>query len=118
MTAILVPAGLLLSAAAIYHGYLGQTRLIGPATFTNRQAKALVGLIWQFSTVTWAICGFIIALSPWLFDDEARLLAVLCACLPVVYGIAGNCWITRGRHFGWKVFAAVVGLAVVGALLG
>lgn len=31
MPIILVPAGLAFVVAALYHGYLGQTRLIGPA---------------------------------------------------------------------------------------
>ena len=115
MPLILVPTGIACIAAALYHGYLGQTRLIGPAKFPNRQAQALVGMIWQFSTASWAVCGALIALSPYLFDTGSRRVAVVCACLPICWGIVGNFWITRGRHFGWKIFAAIVASAVAGA---
>ncbi|MEG3176836.1 hypothetical protein U1872_11400 [Sphingomonas sp. RB3P16] len=117
MPIILVPAGVACIVAALIHGYLGQTRLIAPAKFPGGQAKALVNVIWQFSTAIWAVCGAIIAASPWLFDDHARPVAVLCACLPLAWGIVGNAWITRGRHFGWKMFAAIVSVAIVGVYL-
>ncbi len=116
MPSILVPVGLLCIAAAAYHGYLGWTRLIAPATFPNSQAKALVGMIWQFSAAVWMVCGGVIALSPWLFDDRVRPWAVVAACVPIVWGIVGNAWVTRGRHFGWKLFASIVVAAVAGAL--
>jgi hypothetical protein len=103
--------------AAILHGYLGQTRLIAPATFPHGQAKSLVVLIWQFSAAAWAVCGAIIAASPWLFSDEVRPVAVAVACLPLLWGIIGNAWITKGRHFGWKIFAGVVGAAILGAFI-
>jgi hypothetical protein len=115
MPIVLVPVGLACMAAALYHGYLGQTRLIDPATFPSRQAKEMVGMIWQFSTAAWAVCGAIIALSPWLFPSRFRLESVICACLPIGWGILGNAWITRGRHFGWKIFAGIVAAAIVGA---
>jgi hypothetical protein len=111
---VLITTGLVCVVAALYHGYLGQTRLIAPAIFPNSQAQALVGVIWQFSTAMWASCGAVIALSPWLFDDKDRQLAVMLACLPLVWGIVGNAWITRGRHFGWKVLAAIVAAAIIG----
>lgn len=117
MTAILLPTGLLCAALAAYHGYLGQIRLIDPATFESRQAKALVGMIWQFSAAAWVICGLIIAAAPWLFDDSARPVAVILACLPIMWGVVGNAWVTRGRHFGWKLFAMVVAAATTGAFL-
>ena len=117
MPVILAAAGIACIAASLYHGYLGQSRLIAPATFPNRQAKELVGMIWQFSTATWALCGAIIALSPWLFRDEVRPAIVICACLPLGWGIIGNAWITRGQHFGWKIFVAIVAVAIAGAFV-
>jgi F0F1-type ATP synthase membrane subunit c/vacuolar-type H+-ATPase subunit K len=114
---ILVPAGLACIVAALIHGYLGQKRLIAPAKFPNRQAKALVGVIWQFSTAIWAVCGAIIGASPWLFDDHTRQAAVLGTCLPLAWGIIGNAWITRGQHFGWKMLATIVSAAILGVML-
>ncbi len=117
MTVLLCIAGVLCAAAACVHGYLGETRLIAPATFPNRQAKLLVSAIFQWSTVTWFASGVVIAAAPWLFDDRSRPWAVAAACLPLVWGIVFNAWITRGRHFGWKVCAAIVVLAVSGAAM-
>lgn len=115
MAILLVPAGVACMLAALLHGYLGQTRLIGPASFTGRQARALVSMIWQFSTAAWVACGGVIAASPWLFPKEARLAGVALACLPVLWGVIGNAWATRGRHFGWKLFAVILTVAIVGA---
>jgi hypothetical protein len=117
MTALLLctAAGVLCVAAACVHGYLGETRLIAPARFPNRQAKALVSAAFQLSTALWIASGAVIAAAPWLFDDRGRPWAVAAACLPLLWVIVANAWITRGRHFGWKVFAAVVALAAMGA---
>lgn len=117
MTSLLVFAGVACMLTAVVHGYLGQTRLIGPATFKGRQAKALVIMIWQFSAAAWAACGGVIAASPWLFSKESRPLAVGLACLPVLWGVVGNAWVTGGRHFGWKLFAVILLLAMAGALI-
>lgn len=117
MAVILVPVGLACILAALVHGYRGQTLLIDPADFRSQQAKSLVGMIWQFSAAAWAVCGGVIAASPWLFDDAARPGGVALACLPMLWGIIGNAWVTRGRHFGWKVFAVIVAAAITGALL-
>lgn len=115
MTALLCTAGVLCAAIACIHGYLGETRLIAPATFPSRQAKALIRAIWQFSTAAWVASGAVLAAAPWAFDDRSRPWAVAAACLPLVWGIVANAWITRGRHFGWKALSAVVALAALGA---
>ncbi len=113
----MVAVGVLCVAAACVHGYLGETRLIAPSNFPNRQAKQLVSAIWQFSTLAWARCGVLIAVLPWLYVPEHRALGVLLSCIPLVYGIAINAAITRGRHFGWKIFAAIVVAAIAGSLM-
>ena len=115
MNAVLVASGLLGIVVACLHGYLGEARLIAPATFANAQARALVSAIWQFSTVTWIAAGGVIAVAPWLFTDHQRMIGVALACLPLTYGMIANAWITNGRHFGWKAMAVVVVLAMIGA---
>jgi hypothetical protein len=118
LTALLLCiAGVLCIGAAGLHGYLGETRLIAPATFPNRQAKSLVRAVFQLSTAMWMASGAVMVAAPWVFDDRTRPWAVAAACLPLVWGIAANAWITHGRHFGWKVLSAVVGLAALGALV-
>ena len=114
---LLCTAGVLCAAAACLHGYLGETRLIAPARFPSRQARLLVSAIFQWSTATWLASGVVIAAAPWWFDDRSRPWAVAAACLPLAWGIVFNAWITRGRHFGWKVLAAIVALALAGAVL-
>ena len=117
MTALLCTAGVLCVAAACLHGYLGETRLIAPATFPSRQATSLVRAVFQLSTATWIASGAVLAAAPWLFDDRTRPWAVGAACLPLAWGIAANAWVTRGRHFGWKVLEAIVVLAALGAVM-
>jgi hypothetical protein len=117
MTTLLVIAGMLGMAVACYHGYLGETKLIAPATFPNRQGRLLVSAVWQLSTVVWIVSGAVISASPWLFSDHSRPWAVAAACLPLLYGAVANAVITRGRHFGWKALSVVISLAAVGVLL-
>ena len=57
MTALLVASGLLAIVVAGLHGYLGETRLIAPATFPSRQARSLLRAMWQFTAALWAACG-------------------------------------------------------------
>jgi len=117
MIALLVPAGILCIVVAVIHGYLGETRLIATATFPNRQSRQLVSAIWQLSTATWIASGAVIAAAPWLFDDQTRRWGVIAACLPLAWGVAANAWITRGRHFGWKVLGIVIVLAIIGSMM-
>lgn len=109
-------AGALGVATALAHGYLGETRVIAPATFPNAQARDFVRAMWQLSTATWVAGSLIIAAAPFVFADPAqRRLALLLACLPMIWGIVCNAWISKGRHFGWMALAAVVGLTLLGA---
>ncbi|WP_183612361.1 hypothetical protein [Novosphingobium hassiacum] len=117
MTVWMVAVGISCVAAACLHGYLGEVKLIGPATFPTRQSRLLVSAMWQFSTMIWIGCGVLIAASPWLFSDSDRPLAIPLICSPILFGVVANGLITRGRHFGWKVFAAIVVAAMGGAIL-
>lgn len=112
MTALLLASGLLAIAVAILHGYLGETRLIAPATFPDRQARRFVSAIWQMSTALWIACGAIIAGSPWL-EPGPRRWTVLAACLPLLWGTLANVWITRGRHIGGRLMGAAVAMALI-----
>lgn len=100
MSAVLAVSGLLCIVMACVHGYLGETRLIAPTTFADPQAKAFISAIWQFSTVIWIAAGVVIAAAPWLFADRQRALGIGLACLPLIYGIVANAWITNGQHLG------------------
>ena len=113
----MVAVGLACVAVAVVHGYFGHVQLIAPTSFATPQAKGLVGAIWQFSAVVWAVSGLIIAASPWIFDPGQRLAGVTMACIPLAYGAGANALITRGRHFGWKLLAAIMAAAIGGAAI-
>lgn len=117
MIPLLLAAGTLCVGVAVVHGWLGETRLIGPASFPNREARQLVSAIWQLSTAIWIACGLVIAASPWLFEARTRSLGIFIACLPLLWGVVANAWITRGRHPGWKALGLAVALALVGAAI-
>ncbi|HPE46765.1 MAG TPA: hypothetical protein PLR76_00130 [Hyphomonas sp.] len=117
MQYLLMPIGVACVIAAIVHGYLGQAKLIGPAAYTHKWAKGFVGMIWQYSTVTWAMIGAFIAVSPWLVPREDLSWAVPLACSPILYGVAGNFLVSGGRHFGWMIFAVIIAAATLVANL-
>lgn len=117
MESLLVAAGLGAIGGAAMHGLIGQRDVIGPAEFGHPTAKTLTLAIWHFSTLVWGLAGLGIAASPWLLEAQTRAWAVPAMCLPLAYGAAGNFIITRGRHFGWMVFAAIIVAAVLGARL-
>lgn len=114
MTALLVASGLLAIAVALLHGYLGQTRLIAPATFTSRKVRQMMIAMWQLTSAVWIGCGLVIASAPWLVEGRTRSWAVVAACLPLLYGAIGNLWIMRGRHIGGQLMSAAILLALLG----
>lgn len=116
MTALLLASGFLAIAVAILHGYLGETRLIAPATFASGQARRFVSAMWQLTTALWITCGAVIAAAPWI-GQETRRWAVLVACLPLLWGVVANIWITRGRHIGGQLMGVAVAMALLGASL-
>lgn len=115
MAFLIFPIGLSCMAAAIVHGYLGQTRLIEPGVYGHRWAKGFIQMIWHYSTVTWALIGAFIAASPWVLNQNQRKWMVPLVCLPIVYGVIGNMLVSRGRHFGWKIFAGLIAAAAITA---
>jgi hypothetical protein len=116
MDQVLLPlAGAIGVMTAVMHGYLGETYIIAPAEFPNRQAQEFVRAIWQLSTATWVAGSLTIAAAPFVFADPTqRRLVLLVACLPMAWGLVCNAWISRGRHFGWMALSVVIGLAVLG----
>ena len=115
---LLILAAVLGFAVAVIHGYLGQVRLIEPARFTGRTERGMVLAIWHFSAATWGASALVFLFAALRLPADARLVPVGIACLPLIYGMVCNAWITRGRHFGWAALALVIGLALAGALTG
>ena len=119
METVLLPlAGLLGVIVALAHGWLGETKIIAHSKFPGRQAKGFVRAMWHLSSASWIAGSLLIAASPWLVTPAQRPWVVAYACLPMVWSIVANAWISRGRHFGWMALAVVVGLAALGVALG
>jgi hypothetical protein len=111
---LLQGAGVLAIAVAIIHGVLGETRVFARATIEPARLRTLIRLVWQAGTVAWIGGGVLLIASPWVASEPARHWIVV--TMAVVFGFAAlaNAWATRGRHFGWMMLSAVVGLAVAG----
>ena len=94
--------GLAVLTAAI-HGVLGET------------TGLLLRLIWQCGTVAWIGFGVLLAATPYMGSEAARLWIGGAAIATYSVAAIGNAWVTRGRHVGWMAMMAVSVLALVGA---
>jgi len=106
--------GALAVLAALVHGVLGETKVFARAQIEPRWVRRLMRVVWHTGVVAWIGGGILLIAAPSFGSEGARrwLIAVLAA----VYGCAaiGNAVATRGRHFGWMVFSAVVVLTLAG----
>jgi len=107
-------AGLLGIAAALVHGYLGETRLFATARIEPARARLLLRLVWHCSVVAWAVMGALLILVPTLGSNEARIAIIAASTVVYGAGVIGNAWASRARHFGWVLLSVVIGLAVAG----
>ncbi len=107
-------AGVAAIAAAIIHGVLGETKVFPRVTIEPRRLRSLFRLVWQASTVAWIGGGVLLIAAPLMASEPARHWIVVTLACVFAFGALGNAWATRGRHFGWMVFSAVVAMAVAG----
>ncbi|HXW27227.1 MAG TPA: hypothetical protein VEK73_20950 [Xanthobacteraceae bacterium] len=107
-------AGCLGIAAALVHGYLGETRLLTNARIEPSRVRRWLRVILHCSVVDWAAMGALLVLAPTIGSAQARI-AIIAASLAVFgFAVIGNAWASRGRHFGWVWLSAVVALALAG----
>jgi hypothetical protein len=67
-------------------------------------------MLLHFSTFAWLVGGLaLVAAAAW-FGREVKLATGLLVGSLYLYGALGNAWATRGRHPGWILMAAAVGL--------
>ena len=111
---LLQAAGVAAIAAAIVHGVLGETKVFPRVTIEPMRLRRLFRLIWQASTVAWIGGGVLLIAAPLMASEPARHWIVVTLACVFAFGALGNAWATRGRHFGWMVFSAVVAMAVAG----
>jgi len=107
-------AGFLGIAAALVHGYLGETRLFATVRIEPSRARRLLRVVWHCGVVAWASMGVLLILVPTIGSGEARIAIIAASAAVYGAGVIGNAWALRGRHFGWVWLSVVIGLAVAG----
>jgi len=118
--AALVTAGAIGSGVAVVHGVLVQRLMVKPleAMFEERRTpgsvRRLVPLLLHLSTVSWFLGGLVLIAAALWFGPAATLTTALFVGSLFLFGALANFWGTRGRHPGWMLMAAAVGLIGVG----
>jgi hypothetical protein len=107
-------AGILGIAAALVHGYLGETRIFATARIEPGRARLLLRLVWQCGVVAWVAMGGLLIFAPDMGSNRARIAIIAASAAVFAAGAIGNAWASRGRHFGWAWLSVVVCLALAG----
>jgi hypothetical protein len=115
----LAAAGLIGAVTAVIHGVIVQKMMVRPIEATMARDAAvlpsirrLVSILLHFSTACWLVGGLaLIAAAAWAGEDLKRWVGVFAGGL-FLYGVVGNFMATRGRHPGWMLMAAAIGLIV------
>ena len=107
-------AGALAVLAALAHAVLGETVVFPRAHIDPPWVVALMRAVWHCLSIAWIGSGVLLIAAPSFASDASRRWIVV--VFAAVYGSAaiGNAVATRGRHFGWMVFSAVVVLTLAG----
>jgi hypothetical protein len=107
-------SGIAAIAVAIIHGVLGETRVFARTTIEPPRLRNLIRLCWQVGTVGWICGGVLLIAASSMASQPARHWIIATTAAMYGFGIVGNAWVFRGRHFGWMALSAVVVLAVAG----
>lgn len=106
-------AGALTLLVALAHGWLGATKIVGPAQAAP-SAKRILHAIMFLSAVYWFAAGLLLLATPTQFAGHVRFWVVIGCVLMLGGGGIGNVWAMRGRHFGGYALLAISGLALFG----
>jgi len=107
-------SGALAIAAAIIHGFLGETKVFARAHIEPKRLGTLIHAVWQAGTVAWIGGGVLLLAAPLMDSDTARHFIVLTFAVVFACAALCNAIALRGRHFGWVALSAVVALALAG----
>ncbi len=112
--AFLWAAGIAAIGVAVIHGVLGETMVFSRATIEPPRLRSLIRICWQIGTVGWICGGVLLLAAPSIASATARHWIVITVCAMYGFGMIGNFWVFRGRHFGWAALGAVVMMAAIG----
>lgn len=101
-------------AVALIHGVLGETKIFARATIQPPRLRTLIRLCYQMGTVGWICGGVLLLVTPSVAPVSARHWIVITMCAMYAFGMVGNFWFFRGRHFGWAALGAVIMMAAIG----
>jgi hypothetical protein len=107
-------AGVLAFIVSVVHGVLGETKVFAKVRIEPSWARRLIHLVWHAGTVAWIALAVLLVAAPSFGSDTARTWVVAMSILAFGFAAVANAWATRGRHFGWVLMTAVVGLAAAG----
>jgi hypothetical protein len=107
-------AGALAIVVAIVHGVIAEVQVFPKARIEPRGARRLLHMVWQASTVDWICIGALLIATPALGSESARRWIIAAAVIIYGYAAMGNAVASRGRHIGWCLMGAVVGLSLMG----
>lgn len=107
-------AGLAAIAVALIHGILGETKVFARATIEPPRLRNLIRICWQIGTVGWICGGILLLAAPSINSISARHWIIITMCGMYGFGMIGNFWVSRGRHYGWAALGAVVAMAIIG----
>lgn len=109
---MLQAAGVLAILSALGHGFLGDKTLRAQA-IEPEHLKSFVRFCYQFGSAGWMVGGLLFLTAPSELSAESLRWLILITIPMYGFGAVVNAWFTRGRHFGWVMLAAIVGLALL-----
>ncbi len=115
---VFIAAGSLGCIVAVVHGLILQKKMVAPILTEMKLAESLrrlIPLLLHFSTVFWFLGGMALIATPVYPNEYVVLTTAAFVGLLFGFGAVGNFWGTRGRHPGWMLLAAAVGLIIYGA---
>ncbi len=115
-----IGAGSIGSIVAVIHGLILQKSMIPTILETakmNDSFRRLTAPLLHFSTIAWFLGGLALIAAPFYMDGSAKLTTAIFVGSFYTFGAVGNFWGTRGKHPGWMLLAAAVGLIVFGIIV-
>ncbi|MEP3889840.1 MAG: hypothetical protein ABJN69_05185 [Hellea sp.] len=108
-------SGGLAMCVAIVHGWLGATKVVGPAATPHPSSKRILHAIMFLSAIYWFVAGGVIMTAPHVLSGEVRRWAVYACAAMLLLGALGNLWGMRGKHFGGYALLVIAVLGFAGA---